>query len=195
MASTPPRDREIAASLYSQDRKALIGALVLIVALFLVDRATSDPDRDGIALAELAGIGMASTSPPSPESPGPDGLLTAGGRSLLPLSDAAGAGGSLAGYVGQPAQGSGLTVLSVPADEGFWVGTGDTDRVWVQLIGAGESPYVVRAGDTVSFAGVVVGHGGDFAARVCVGTNQGSDLLTAQAAHIEVPMDDLVLRK
>lgn len=195
------RNRDLARYQYAQDRRALVGVVVLILLLFLLDRCASDPDRDGIALAEMAGLGTASTSPAStstespPANPGSDGTLTAGGTSLLPLSEAAAADGSLAEYVGEPALGSGVTVWSVPADEGFWVGTSDSDRVWVQLIGTGESPYAVRAGDTVSFDGVVVAHGADFPSSVCVGTNHGADLLAAQGAHIEVRMDELILRK
>lgn len=190
------RDRELVAYQYAQDRKALLGVVVLTLLLFLIDQLVYQPDRGSIGLVGMAGIGTASSSTePAPTNSGSDGTLTAGGTALLPLSDSATPDGSLAGYVREPAVGRGVTVLSVPADEGFWIGTSDTDRVWVQLIGAGESPYVVRPGDTVSFDGVVVAHGADFPARVCVGTEQGADLLATQAAHIEVAMDELVLRK
>lgn len=190
------RDRELAAYQYGQDRRALLGVVVLILMLFLLDRCAFEPERDWIGLAEMAGLGTASTTTGSPPAnSGSDGTLTAGGTSLLPLSEAATADGSLAEYVGEPAVGTGVTVLSVPADEGFWIGTSDTDRVWVQLIGPGESPYAVRAGDAVFFNGVVVAHGADYPGRVCVGTDQGADLLAAQGAHIEVAMDDLILRK
>ena len=200
----PPRmtrDRELAAYQYAQDRKALLGVVVLILLLFLLDRCAFGPDRDGLALAEMAALGTASASESPPpneppaDHPGSDGTLTAGGTSLLPLSEAAAADGSLSEYVGEPALGSGVTVWSVPADEGFWVGTSDTDRVWVQLIGPVESPYAVRAGDTVSFTGVVVVHAADFPSRVGAGKDEGADLLAAQGAHIEVQMDELILRK
>ena len=205
----PPRmtrDRELAAYQYAQDRKALVGVVVLILLLFLLDRCAFSPDRDWLALAEMAALGTASASqtststesPPQnepPADPGSDGTLTAGGTSLLPLSEAAAADGSLSEYAGEAALGSGMTVWSVPADEGFWVGTSDTDRVWVQLIGPVESPYAVRAGDTVSFTGVVVVHAADFPSRVGAGKDEGADLLAAQGAHIEVPMDELILRK
>lgn len=151
----------------------------------------SDPDPD-------PGSDPDPNPDPDPDSdpdPDPDGKLTAGGTSLFPLSESAAADGSLTEYVGQPAVATGVTVLSVPADEGFWVGTSDSDRVWVQLIGTGESPYTVRPGDTVLFNGEVVAHGADFPSNVCVGRNNGSELLAAQGAHIEVPMDDLILRK
>jgi RNA polymerase sigma factor (sigma-70 family) len=45
-----------------------------------------------------------------------------------------------------------MRVASVPADEGFWVIAGDSDRIWVLLTGAGESPFRVRAGQ-IGFRG------------------------------------------
>ena len=186
---------------YDGDLRALVAGVVLVLVMFALHRCTDASSRDGVTVAETAGLGTASKAPASPSTqappgnPGSDWILTAGGTSLLPLNEAEAAGGSLAEYVGQPAVGGGVPVWSVPADEGFWVGISDADRVWVQLIGSGESPYAVRAGDTVHFTGVVVAHGVDFPSRVCVGTNHGADLLAAQGAHIEVPMDELILHK
>lgn len=188
--------RERAAYRYREDRIAIPLIILLIILLYLLSRCASDPQRDGIALPDMAPLGTVSISSTSEsaEDPSADGQLTAGGTPLIPLSEAAAADGSLTGYVGEEAIADGVSVLSVPADEGFWVGTGDNDRVWVQLIGVGESPYTVLPGDTVLFTGEVVAHGADFPGSVCVGTNQGSDLLAAQGAHIEVPMDELTLR-
>jgi RNA polymerase sigma factor (sigma-70 family) len=49
-----------------------------------------------------------------------------------------------------------VEVISVPADEGFWIETGGGGRLWVQLIGAGESPTNVDKRDRVSFQGEIV---------------------------------------
>jgi len=186
------RDRELAAYQYAQDRKALVGVVVLTLMLFVLDQVFNEPDRGGVGLVGMAGLGTASSpTDDGTTNSGSGGTLTAGGTSLLPLSEAATPDGSLAEYVGEPAVGRGVTVLSVPADEGFWIGTSDADRVWVQLIGPGESPYVVRPGDTVSFDGVVVAHGADFPGRVGVGRDEGADRLADQDAHIEVAMDEL----
>lgn len=89
-------------------------------------------------------------------------------------------------HLGKAAVGTAVRVQSVPADEGFWVGTSVTDRVWVQLIGAGESPYTVKAGDTLTFSGTVTAHDGKFASQVGVDTSEGAAQLTSQAAHITV---------
>ncbi len=203
----PISSRKHTAYGYDGDLRALVAGVVLVLVMFGLHRCTDASSPDEVTVAELAGLGTASNlgtaskAPAStstqapPVTPGSDWILTAGGTSLLPLNEAAAAGGSLAEYVGQPSVGAGVPVWSVPADEGFWVGVSDADRVWVQLIGRGESPYAVRAGDTVHFTGVVVAHGVDFPTSVCVGTNHGADLLAAQGAHIEVAMDELILRK
>jgi len=70
--------------------------------------------------------------------------------------------------VGQPATAQLATVQSVPADEGFWVGTSDTNRIWVQLTGAGESPQTVKAGDHITFTGTEVANPAGFSAQVGV---------------------------
>jgi len=111
--------------------------------------------------------------------------LTAGSTPLLPLTTSA-PNRDLSKYVGQQAQARGVSVLSVPADEGFWVGTSETDRVWVQIVGKGESPYQVKAGDKVDFTAKVVGHTSTFAAQVGVDAAEGGAQLTAEKAHIEV---------
>ncbi|TQS41379.1 hypothetical protein FL583_30220 [Cryptosporangium phraense] len=79
-----------------------------------------------------------------------------------------------------------MSVQSVPADEGFWIGTSETDRIWVQLTGQGESPFKVTAGQTVSFTGTVVANGAGFPAKVGVTAAEGADQLTAQQEHVKV---------
>jgi hypothetical protein len=117
--------------------------------------------------------------------------LTADGEPMLPVSEVAGDNGSLAGLVGKPVTANGVTVQSVPANEGFWVGTGEADRVWVQLTGGGESGYVVKQGDRVQFSGTMVNHDGGFAGQAGVDPAEGADQLTAQAAHAEVQKSTL----
>ena len=82
----------------------------------------------------------------------------------------------------------------MPADEGFWVGSSDTDRVWVQLTGeAGESSYKVKRGDRVSFTGKVMSNSAGFAERAGVTDAEGQKLLNAQGQHIDVPKSALQL--
>ena len=88
------------------------------------------------------------------------GALTAGGTSLLPVPD-----GGLGSAVGQYAQGRDVTVQSVvqgqedpDAREGFWVGSSEQDRVYVEWggdVGANESDYQPNFGDKVNLTGPV----------------------------------------
>lgn len=142
--------------------------------------ATSAPAQDPSAAPQPAPGGDASAT-----------ALTVGDRQLLPLSGIAGPNGELTELVGQPVTARGATVLSVPADEGFWVGTSDTDRVWVRLSGPDESGYVVTQGDRVDFTGTVQAHDDAFAAQVGVDPAEGADQLNRQGAHIEVAKPDL----
>jgi hypothetical protein len=125
------------------------------------------------------------------------GTLTVDGKPLLPLRDADGVGrnGNLSGLSGKRAVANSARVLTVPADEGFWLGTSNTDRVWVQLTGLPpESPYTVLPGDTVSFTGRISPNGRDFARAVGVTRAEGAAKLTAQRQHVNVAKRGLSLR-
>jgi RNA polymerase sigma factor (sigma-70 family) len=62
--------------------------------------------------------------------------------------------------VGQQVTAERASVASVPANEGFFVRTCDSNRVWVHLAGPGESPLHIRAHDHVTITGVVRRVGG-----------------------------------
>jgi hypothetical protein len=99
---------------------------------------------------------------------------------VLPLAAGSDAATALGGLTGQPVTATGGRVLAVPADEGFWLGTSETERVWVQLTGeAGESPYQVQEGDLVDLEGTVEAHDAAFPA-------EGAQQLADQAAHLTV---------
>jgi hypothetical protein len=118
--------------------------------------------------------------------------LTVGGTTLLPLERASGPGGDLSGFAGRTVTAEGVAVQSVPADEGFWLGTAADERVWVQLtVQPGESPFVVATGDRVSFTGRMAAHSDTFAAQVLPGDPAASALLSRQRAHVEVAKSDL----
>lgn len=121
-----------------------------------------------------------------------DGQLLAGGTSVLPLQSAT---ADLSQYAGQDATSKGVSVQSVPADEGFWVGSSEADRVWVQLTGgAAESGYTVKVGDKVDFeGGKVVPSEAGFASKVGVTAAEGAAQLEAQKRHIEVPKGNVKL--
>ena len=193
-------------------RGLLIGALLvaaLIALLLLLSQCSGDdPEAGSDPAAQTSSAagdpsGSASAGPSSgsaapssavPSSTAPTGgsaaggqVVTADGRSVLALAAGTDAAAALGGLAGQPVTATGVQVLSVPADEGFWLGTSETERVWVQLTGeAGESPYQVQEGDLVDLEGTVVEHDAAFAEQAGVDTAEGAQQLTEQAVHLEV---------
>jgi len=164
--------------------------------------ATSAPNSSPTAATSASGSPLTATtaasSPPapttaaasagSPVTPGSSGSLSTPGTSLLPLAVAAGAGGDLTKYIGQPATATAVMVLSAPVDNGFWVGTSTTDRVWVALTGPGlVSPHPVHAGDHLSFTEPVVANDDGFAHNTGLTDQASITQLTAQKAHIALP--------
>ena len=194
-------------------RALLVGALLLaaLVALLLLlsqctgddPEAVSDPaaqTSQGAGGSTSASAGPSSAGPSSSGSAAPSSsaapsggaagggqVVTADGRSVLPLAAGTDAAAALGGLAGQPVTATGARVLSVPADEGFWLGTSETERVWVQLTGeAGESPYQVQEGDLVDFEGTVEAHDAAFAEQAGVDDAEGAQQLVDQAAHLTV---------
>ena len=217
----PPGATSIGAE-QRKSRKGLWLALAAIAAvialLLLLSRCGGDDDPQSAGSAASASAtgstssaagpsGSSDSGTSSPATGGAGGttapggaagsagdLVTADGRSVLELGASADPSGGLGSATGQAVTGSAVQVLTVPADEGFWVGTSDADRVWVQLTGAsGESPYTVQEGDSVDFTGSVVPHDAGFADQVGVDEAEGASQLTGQAAHLEVPRSGLVL--
>ena len=131
---------------------------------------------DGLgALGVLGAIGLA---------------LVAAYGSFPSSADASPASSVLYQQVGPHLPMPAMHVVSVTADEGFWIET-DHGRAWVQIATRHESSYVVNAGDVVNFSGEVVAHGPDFAREVGVTSSEGAADLTAQGAHIVVPVNAL----
>ena len=204
-----------------KSRKGLwlaLAAIAAVIALLLLlsqcgtdDDSSADPASGSSAGASASSSSSEATSSAggssaTPSAPAggaaaggastgqPGSIVTAGGRSVLELAAAAAAAGGLGSVSGQAVTGTAVRVLTVPADEGFWVGTSDTERVWVQLTGeAGESPYQVQEGDTVDFTGTVVAHDAGFAGQVGVDDAEGAGQLTGQAQHVEAPRSSVVL--
>ena len=85
-----------------------------------------------------------------------------------------------------------VRVSTVPANEGFWIGTTTQSRVWVQILTGGkESPVHIQAGDTVSFTGTIHTQGPHFARQVGVNRAEDAALLSRENAHIDVTSKDL----
>jgi hypothetical protein len=134
--TTPPRkDRD------SRKRRGLglllaLALLLVLVILVLVKACGGDDDN-----GSSGGSGGAAA-----------GSITAGGKDLI----GAAAAGSIAYLDGKTVSANGVAVQSVVNETGFWVGTSETDRVFVETENAGDGTSLdLTAGDTVSFDGAI----------------------------------------
>lgn len=125
-------------------------------------------------------------APAAVSTPATSGALTVAGAPVLPRTGPLPVGAAVAEDV---------PVHEVATDEGFWVGTGPGQRVWVELAGPGESPVQVAVGDLVSFTGEAVRTEAGYAERIGLRPDQGSGELTETGVHVAVPQQALVVRK
>jgi hypothetical protein len=95
-------------------------------------------------------------------------------------------------YVGRRVQAFGLQVMSVDADEGFWVSK-DGRTAWIQLQTSTESPYTVRPGDVVSLNGIVLPHDPQYPSRLyfCPDRQASASRLAQVPTHLAVRVDSL----
>ncbi len=133
--------------------------------------------------------GAAGTAPTAAAGAGAPELRV-GDQDLLRL-----AGGSLTGTTGQPMTGT-ARVESVVSDEGFWVGSSTTDRVFVHLTpqarkANGESPFQVRAGQSVQLRGQLVPVASNPAPLRDVTDREGLGQIQQQGAYVNA--DDVRL--
>jgi len=193
--STPRRDRDGqtgARSVGERDKKGgawwkwllplllLLGLLILLLSLL-----GGDDDKDKKA-ASTPSAASAPTQPPpaTPSASSVDGgTLTAGGTSLLPVPVA-----GLSDFAGMDGEGKSVVVQSVNANEGFFVGMSDTDRVYVEYgggVGSDESDgYKPKQGDKVNLTGPVKAAPEDPAKTLKLADAADADLVKQQGAYL-----------
>jgi RNA polymerase sigma factor (sigma-70 family) len=179
------RRKPVQASLAAVSAVAVTG-LVLVPPLVQRDQAPPPSPTTTTLPPPAAGP---RTAAPGGGGGGSGVRLVVPGRSLLPVPGRE----VLARHAGQRVRGSHVPTRGVYADEGFWAGTGAGDQLWVQLVGRGESPFQVRAGQRASFTGRLVPNPPGFARRVGMVPAEGTALAGRQGYHIEVAYADLTL--
>jgi RNA polymerase sigma factor (sigma-70 family) len=179
------RRKPVQASLAAVSAVAVTG-LVLVPPLVQRDQAPPPSPTTTTLPPPAAGP---RTAAPGGGGGGSGVRLVVPGRSLLPVPGRE----VLARHAGQRVRGSHVPTRGVYADEGFWAGTGAGDQLWVQLVGRGESPFQVRAGQRASFTGRLVPNPPGFARRVGIVPAEGAALAGRQGYHIEVAYADLTL--
>lgn len=160
--------------------------------------SSSQATAAGVTAATVIGAGMllsnmgAEPQPPSGRSTREAPALP---REILTVAGARQKSTSASGlepYVGRRVTGRGVVIESVPADEGFWIGTND-NRVFVLLTHSTESAFKARAGQDVSFKGTIVRSGPGLARRIAITRAEGAAELR-QYPHIRVAQRDVELR-
>jgi hypothetical protein len=146
-------------------------ALLILLAILLLARSCGGDDDNG-----SAGGGNA-----------PAGSITAGGEDVLARAKG---GGSLAGLSGKSVSANAVPVQSVVNDSGFWVGTSEADRVFVEAEDTGSGTSLgLQAGDQVSFDGTLEQN--KEAETYGLRANQGAQQFREQGYHVRVQADDV----
>jgi hypothetical protein len=156
---------------------ALAAVAALLLGVFAGDDDADNAPSTASQNGQPAGTGTAAA-----------GALTAGGTNLLPVPD-----GGLSSAVGQDAQGRDVTVQSVvqgqedpDAREGFWVGSSEQDRVYVEWggdVGADEASFQPEVGQRVDLTGPVKA-APEKAARVLNLDKADAQLVKQQGAYV-----------
>lgn len=137
-----------------------------------------DPSPAGVAHPRPAVTSVGSAGPPPP-APAAVPHLTSGGGRVVPATSQLGTAASA------PVVATGVVVLAVPGDEGFWVGD-DRARIWVQMSGRAESPLQVVAGMRLAFEGTLVRTTPAFVRSLGLARPQDRAAVTAEGVHVEV---------
>jgi len=112
-----------------------------------------------------------------------DGWLRSDGRSLLPPPAAA----VLAGAVGHPVEARSVRVQSVATPTGFWVGTSERSRLFVEV--PAPPAFTVGVGQKVSFVGRIdANHAGTVEQFTRGGPD--ADQLRTEGHHVDVEAKD-----
>jgi RNA polymerase sigma factor (sigma-70 family) len=161
-------------------------AAVVVGAAALTMRPDAPPEP------QAAPVTTTTTAPPAtaPPTTAPP-TTTPSGRVSTAEGPVPASAEGLAGAVDQQVDAGAVPVVEVPADEGFWIAADDGGRLWVQLVGAAESPVDVDPGATVSFTGRIAAHGPTYATDVGLPPGPSADELGRQGHHLEVAADSI----
>jgi len=135
-----------------------------------------------VAVAVAVLVTRHGEAPPPPRAAAVPATLSIGGSRVLPAARV----GPMSRDVGRTAVARDVPVESVPADEGFWVGGGPGQRVWVQLRTSSESRVQVRPGERASFTGTVAAAPAGMPERIGLSTAEGAAELRSAGGYVLV---------
>lgn len=162
----------------------LLGLLALaLLAILLISLLGGDDEQQATPNSAAQSTPEPSTGAgQAPAGGAGAGTLTARDESLLPVP-----AGGLADFETETATGEGVTVQSVVEDEGFWVGSSEQDRVYVEYggdVGADEAQgFEPEVGDKVDLTGEVRPAPQDPARTLNLG-DQDAQQVSRQGAYV-----------
>jgi hypothetical protein len=159
-------------------RKLLLPLVVVVLAL---GGCGGGNDSGG---GSDAATEQASTADGGTAAGGPGSLVSAGQDVFAQLL---GGPGALEGVRDMPVVGTSVAVQEVVNESGFWVGTSEEDRIFVEVEGG--APVDVEVGDKVSFTGVMEQNLG--AETYGLSEEAGAQQFRDQGLHVKVRAADL----
>ena len=161
----------------------LLALLALIALIVLLASLLGGDDEKKASGAASTSTQQEATSSASSQAAG---TLAASGETLLPLP----ADGTVDDVIGEQAQGTGIAVQAVNAQEGFWVGGSATDRVYVEFGGKvgeneqGSASYEPKVGDKVDLTGEVRPSPVDPASALNIDDADAAELVKSQGFFV-----------
>lgn len=154
--------------------------------------ADVDADADGSGDAAAGGAAAGGAAAGAAAGGGTAGNVTAAdGTTLVPVPAS-----GLAAYADQAVEARSVMVQSVVADEGFWIGPSETDRLYVEFAtqddtAAEEGGVQIEEGQTLTFDGTLKALPADFATSFGIDAAEGADQLGQQGHFVEVPLSSI----
>lgn len=149
-------------------------------------QATAAAGGASVVAAAALAASMLGGNVQEPALQGMEGRLTTSGKAL-PTSAP-----RLEHHVGKRVRARGVTVESVPSDEGFWIGRKDARVfVWITTPRSQESSVRIETGERMTFTGTIKRHRPGFGRRHGVTEGEGAVELRRNPQLIEVSLREI----
>ena len=158
--------------------------LVLMLLLLGGCGGSGDSGGSGDATTQASTDGSGSDTGGGTAAGGPGSLISAGQDVFAQLL---GGPGALEGVRDMEVVGTSVVVDEVVNEKGFWIGTSEADRIFLEVEGAGAP--AVKAGDKVSFTGVMEQNLD--AETYGLSEDGGAQQFRDQGLHVQVQAGDL----
>jgi hypothetical protein len=161
--------------------------LLFVLLLLTLGGCGGGDDNSGTADATSAEEGSTDSGAGGGAAAGGPGSLVSAGQDVF--AQLLGGPGALEEVRGKEVVGTSVPVQEVVSATGFWVGSAELDRIFVEIEGKGDASVEVTEGDKVSFTGVMEPNLG--AETYGLSEGQGAQQFRDQTLHVKVQAGDL----